>query len=144
MIMLLYGMGFRITSFGKIDPSPCVLFFRMYFPVSTQKTKANFKILQLNPTSITDVTKILSHFLLWKVCNRLKLNLCTCYFFFGKRVLFKLSFVCLFFLYKTLFFASGARTLNMDETDNIVFRRSVYLFILQTNTITQITTYMYY
>ena len=29
----------------------------------------------------------------------------------------------------------------MDETDSIVFRLSVYLFILQTNTINQITTY---
>ena len=32
----------------------------------------------------------------------------------------------------------------MDETDGIVVRRSVYLFILPTNTINQITKYTYY
>ena len=32
----------------------------------------------------------------------------------------------------------------MDETDSIVVRRSVYLFILPTNAINQITIYMYY
>ena len=32
----------------------------------------------------------------------------------------------------------------MDETNIIVFRRSLYLFILPTNTIKQITTYMNY
>ena len=32
----------------------------------------------------------------------------------------------------------------MDETDNIVVRRSVYLFILPTYTVNQITTYIYH
>ena len=66
--MLLYDMKFRITSFVNIEQSTCVLFFPMYFLVSTQKTEANFEpnfaILQLNRTSITDVAKILSYFLL--------------------------------------------------------------------------------
>ena len=44
MIMLLYDMKFRITSFDMIESSPCVLFFPMYFLVSTQKTEANFEI----------------------------------------------------------------------------------------------------
>ena len=65
MIMILYDMKFRITSFDMIEPSPCVLLFPMYFLVSTQKTEANFlKFFNGTPTSITDVTKILSHFLL--------------------------------------------------------------------------------
>ena len=57
MIMLLYDMKFRIISFDMIGPSSSVLFVPMYFLVS-----------------INDGAKILSHFLLWKVCNRPKLN----------------------------------------------------------------------
>ena len=49
MIMLLYDMKFRITSLDMIEPSSCILFFTMYFLVSTQKTEVNFQILQLNP-----------------------------------------------------------------------------------------------
>ena len=49
MIMLLFEMKFRITSFDMIESSSCVLFFPMYFLVLTQKTEANFQILQLNP-----------------------------------------------------------------------------------------------
>ena len=48
MIMLLYNMKFRIVLFDMIEPSPCVMFFPMYFLVSAQKTEANFQILQLN------------------------------------------------------------------------------------------------
>ena len=59
------------------------------------------------------ITEIYSYCLLRKVCNRLKLNLC------------------------------GARTFNMDETENVVLRRSILLFTLPTNTINKITT-MYY
>ena len=44
-------MKFRITFFDMIEPSRCVLSFPMYFLVSTQKTEANFQILQLNPYS---------------------------------------------------------------------------------------------
>ena len=66
--------------------------------------------------------------------------------FLERRLCLKRSlilFVCS--LYKRhFFFASRAKTFNMDETDSIVFRRSVYLFILPTNAISQITTYMYY
>ena len=59
MIMLLYDMKFGIISFDMIEPSSSVLFFPMCFLVS-----------------INDGAKIqiLSHFLLLKVCNRLKLN----------------------------------------------------------------------
>ena len=46
MIMLLYDMKFRITLFDMIQSSPCVLFFPRYFLVLTQKTEANFQILQ--------------------------------------------------------------------------------------------------
>ena len=46
MIMLLYNMKLRITSFDMIEGLPCVLFFPMYFLVSTQKIEANFQILQ--------------------------------------------------------------------------------------------------
>ena len=49
MIMLLYEMKFRITPLDMIEPSSCILFFLMYFLVSTQKTEANFQILQFNP-----------------------------------------------------------------------------------------------
>ena len=48
MIMLLYDMKLKITSFDMTEPSPWVLLFPMYFLVSTQKTQANFQILQLN------------------------------------------------------------------------------------------------
>ena len=58
MIMLLYHMKFRITCFGMIKPLPCVLlFFPMFFLVSTQKTEATFQILQLNPYFDYDVRK---------------------------------------------------------------------------------------
>ena len=49
MIMLSYDMKFRITLLDMIEPSSCVLFFPMYFVVSTQKTETNFQILKLNP-----------------------------------------------------------------------------------------------
>ena len=47
--MLLYDMKFRIISLDMIEPSSCILFFPIYFLVSTQKTEANFQILQLIP-----------------------------------------------------------------------------------------------
>ena len=51
-------MKFRITCFGMIEPLPCVLlFFPMFFLVSTQKTEATFQILQLNPYFDYDVRK---------------------------------------------------------------------------------------
>ena len=49
VIMLLYDMKFRITSFDMNEPPHCVLYFPMYFLLSTQKTETNFKILQSNP-----------------------------------------------------------------------------------------------
>ena len=61
--MLLYDLNFRITSFDMIEPLPCVLFFPMYFLVLAEKTEGNFQILKLTPTLITEVAKILLHFL---------------------------------------------------------------------------------
>ena len=43
-----------------------------------------------------------------------------------------------------LFIASRATTFNMDKTDSIDVWGLVYLFILPTNTINQITTKMFY
>ena len=121
------NMKFRITWFYMIEPSLCVIFFPMYFLISTQKTEENFQILQLK--------------LLLRVCNGLKLNLCPCYFSLWKEfilfqiILFKFIFkFILLFLYKTLFFRQqNHRTFNMFETGGIVIRRSVYLFILPWN-----------
>ena len=98
-------MKFRITLFDMIEPSPCVLFFlvstqQMYFLVSTQKTEANFQIFcNGNLISITDVAKILLHFQLWKICNRLKSNLCRCSFFSleGEFLFNLVLFVCSFY-----------------------------------------------
>ena len=45
----LYDNGLRHERVNIIEPSPCVLFFPTYFLVSTQKTEANFQILQMNP-----------------------------------------------------------------------------------------------
>ena len=59
-------------------------------------------------------------------------------FLFGKGVLFKLIFVCSLFLYKTFFSPAEPGLFNMNDTN------SVYLFILPTNVINQITRYMYY
>ena len=73
-----------ICCFGKKK-----LFFPIYFLVSTQKTEANFQTFQWIPY-FSYFGGVLLHFLLWKVYNWLKLNLCACYFFFGKKVLFKL------------------------------------------------------
>ena len=103
MDVLLYGMKFRITSFGMIKPSPWVLFFPMYFVYWHKKPKQTFTFCNGTPTSIANVAKILLHFLLWKVCNMLKLNLYTCFFLFGER--FDLNWFCLFALfYKRSFF----------------------------------------
>ena len=74
-------MKFRITSFHVIDPSPCVLFFPMYFlfpSIDTKKLKQTLKFCNGIPTSITDVAKI-------------------------------------------------AKTYNMDETDRVVFKRSIFM-----------------
>ena len=146
MMVLLYDLKFRLDSFDMFEPSLCIRFFPMYFLVSTQIQKQTFKLWIETLTLTTDAVKILLHFLLYKVCNRLKLNLlCTWSFSLWKEVFFKIDVFCLFFLYKLLFFARGARTFNMDmETGSMIFRRSVYLFILQTNTINQIATYVYY
>ena len=65
------------------------------------------------------------------------------FFFLKREFLFKLIlFVCSFYT-RHFFFASLARTFNIDETDSIVFRRPISVFIPPTNTINQITTYMY-
>ena len=75
-----------------------------------------------------------------EVCNKLKLNLCKCSFSLCTED-FCLSWFWLFalFIQNTFFVSRGARTSNMDETDRIVFRSSVYLFIFPTNTIKQLT-----
>ena len=126
MIMLLYDMIFWITSFDMIEPSPCILLFPMYFLVLTQKPKAKFQTLQWYPYfhywRRKDTT--VSHFLLWKGCSRLKLNLWTCYYFSLKRgfcLNWLILLVCSFY------------TRRLDD-----------LFILPTNTINQIASYMYY
>ena len=64
------------------------------------------------------------------------------FFFLEREFLFKLIlFVCSFYT-RHFFFASLARTFNIDETDSIVFRRPISVFIPPTNTMNQITTYV--
>ena len=65
MIMLFYDIKFRIM-FNMIRPTPCVLFSPIYYLVWRQKTKERLKTLKFHngtPNSITDIAKILLHFL---------------------------------------------------------------------------------
>ena len=89
--MLLYDMKLRITLFDMIESSSCVLFFPTYFLISTQRTEAYQRY---------------SHFLLWKIFNRLKWSLCTCYF-----SLWKERFACLFVF--ALFFSLAEPLLSI-------------------------------
>ena len=137
--MLLYDMKLRVTLFDMIESSPCLLFFPTYFLISSQKTEAYLQISQFRFLT----SKRYSYFLLWKTFNRLKWSLYTCYFSLWKERFAWIEF-CLFVCFCTFFFTSGTRTFHMDKIDSIFFRRPVYLFILPTNTINLITTYMYY
>ena len=135
--MLLYNMNFRITPFGMTEPSPCVLFFPMYYLVSIQKTKANLQTFQFHNGTCTSITDVAKYYYI--VCNMLNLNFCNCSFPLWKKC-FCLNWYFLFvFFIQDTFSASGARTSNMD----IVFRCSVYSFILLTNTISQMTADLY-
>lgn len=80
VIWFCYYMKFRSNSFGMIELSLCIIFVPVYFLVLTQKLKQTFKFCNGTSTWITDVAELLLHFLLWKVSNRLKLNLCKCSF----------------------------------------------------------------
>ena len=100
--MLLYDMKLRITLFDMIESSPCALLFPMYFLISTQKTEAYLQILQFRLLT----SKRYSHFLLWKIFNRLKWSLCTCYF-----SLWKERFACLFVF--ALFFSLAEPLLSI-------------------------------
>ena len=60
MIVLLYDMKLRRNSFRLIELLPCILFFSMYFQVSTQKPKQTYKFCNGTPTSINDVAKTFS------------------------------------------------------------------------------------
>ena len=77
------------------------------------------------------------HFLLWKICYRLQLNLCTCSFSLERGFLFKLILiVCLF--YTRYFFLLAEPRLSIRT------RHITYWFIRPKYTINQIITYMYY
>ena len=97
--MLLYNMNFRITSYGMTEPSPCVLFFPMYYLVSTQKTKANLQTFQFHNGTCTSTTDVAKYYYI--VCNMLNLNFCNCSFPLWKKC-FCLNWY-IFFLYKTPF-----------------------------------------
>ena len=71
-------------------------------------------------------------------------NFARAFFLFGKRAFAQSDLVCLLFFYKIFFFASGVKTFNIDERESLAVRCLVYLSILPTNTINQITPYMYY
>ena len=64
MIVMLYGMKFRVTLFGRIEPSPCGSVLSTVFSGIDKKSKQTFKFFNGTPTSITGVAKILLHFLL--------------------------------------------------------------------------------
>ena len=95
-------MKLRITLFDMIESSSCVLFFPTYFLISTQRTEAYQRY---------------SHFLLWKIFNRLKWSLCTCYF-----SLWKERFACLIVF--ALFFSLAEPGLSI-WTRQIVFSLDV-------------------
>ena len=128
MIMLLYDMKFRIALFGMIEPLPCILFFPIYFLVSTQhkKPKQTFKFCNGTPTSITDIKDTIT-FSAIKSLYQAKIKSLHMIFFSLQR-----GFLCKFILFdcsfytRHSFFVSGARTFNMDERDRIAFRHSVY------------------
>ena len=117
MIMLLYDMKFKITLFDMIELPLFVLFFLIYFLISTQKSKANFQILQLNP--------------LLGVCNGLKLNLytCTCYVSLWEEG-FCLNSFCLFALFIHFFYSLADSRLSIWTRQMVLWLdvRFVYSF----------------
>ena len=113
----------------------CNVLFNVFSGIDTKNrmTLSNFAIRLLTSQRYKET----SHFLLWKVKHLQVL-------FFSLEQGFYLNWFLLLALFiQDTFFGSGARTLNMDKTDSIACRRSVYLFILPTNTINQICAYMY-
>ena len=72
-----------------IESSPCLLLFPVYFLMLTQKTESKFQILRFR---LLTSQRYYQYFLLWKVCNNLKLNLCTCYFSLWKEDFVKIDF----------------------------------------------------
>ena len=115
MFMLLHDIKFWMSSSDMIEPSCSVLFFLS--SIHTQKIKQTLKFHNETSTSITDFSRVIFHFLRWKVCNKLKLNLCTCSFPLWKEgFCFHWSFFCLLFIKDTL--PSGDRTFSLDETDS--------------------------
>ena len=92
--------------------------------------------MQWTPSSIAGVSIVL----LWEVWNK---SLHVLFFSSKTLCLFNLIlFVCYF--YARRFFLLAEPGLLIDQTDSMVFRCSVYLFTLPTNTICLINTYLYY
>ena len=128
MIVLLYDIKFRIILFDMIEPLPCILFFPVTFLVSTQKSKVSnsqifqtFKFCSWTSTLITEVAKMISHFLLWYI-HVLFLSL-------ERRFCLNWFLLVSYFFTRHFSFDSGARTCNMNEIDIIVFICLVCLFI---------------
>ena len=136
MVVLLYDMKLRIIWFDMMEPLPHILFFPMHFLVLRQKTEANLQILQWNPYLAYRLHKDSITFSAMESSSRLILDLCVSSFSLLKDgfCLNWFLFFCSFYA-RHFFFASRARTFNMNKTDSIVFRCSVYLFILPTNTV---------
>ena len=88
-------------------------YFTLFYLVPTRKSETNFPAM--------------------RSLKNAEINLCTWSFSLLKNCC--LNWSCLFALFlQEFFFAGGVRTSNMDETDSMVFRCSIYLFILLTNT----------
>ena len=113
----------ELTRLILLSHTLCIVLYNVFSSIDAK----NRRILSNFAITITDVAKILSHFLLWKVCNRLKLSLCMCYFSLWEEDIVQIDF-CLIalFIQDRFFLANGARTFNMDETDSNVCRPLVY------------------
>ena len=101
-----YTAMFSISLKNKM-PTCCFgenkLFFPMYFLVMTQENRSKLSIFQ--------IFKFTSQRYYYIFCYARPLVL------FGKEIFVSIDFDCLLFLFKTLFFARGAKAFNMDKTD---------------------------
>ena len=100
--------------------------FQCIFQYRHKKPKQNFKFCNGTPPLFTDVAKLLTQFLVWKVCHRLELNFCTCSLERG----FYLNWFCLFvlFIQDVRFIYSFSQQIQLNKLLRICTTKLLYIW----------------